>query len=70
MLKEETNREIKNLLFEILTITMEIKEKFPELYILLGETPVSLSTHKKDIKSCDFEDYLNTIESLLGHQKK
>ncbi len=66
-----TNRkEIKELTNEILTVTMEIGDKYPELYNLLDETPFHISIDKKGIQPNCLEEYLNTIRSQLKDYKK
>jgi len=53
------------LMNEILSITMMIQQKFPELYHLLGETPLFLSNNRKGINVVDFEQYLESITTQL-----
>jgi hypothetical protein len=63
-------KEIKELTDEILTVTMVIRDKFPELYQHLDETPFLASAYHKRIGSKSLEEYLNTIRSQLESLKK
>ncbi len=63
-------KEIKELTDEILVITMEIRDKFPELYQFLDETPSFSSINNKGIESNSLEEYLNTIRLQLKDYKK
>lgn len=57
--------EIAKLTQKILTVTMVIKDQFPEAYLLLGESPLLFSFDNKELKLNDFKEYLDTIESQL-----
>jgi hypothetical protein len=57
--------EIAKLMNKILDITMELKDRFPESYNYLNETPVFYSVDKKELNLNDFEGYLSTIQSQL-----
>ena len=61
---------IKELTDEILAVTMEIRDKYPELYQHLGETPFLTSGDNKGIDPSSAEEYLNTICSQLKHYKE
>lgn len=55
---------------KILDTTLEIKDKFPELYSLLKETPLAHTAANNEVDSDDFEQYLNTIQILLEEKVK
>jgi hypothetical protein len=57
--------DIKNLTRDILKVTSKIQEKFPELYVLLGETPLFLNRSKRTIETSDFEQYLTSLKMQL-----
>ena len=57
-------KEIKELNEEILAVTLEIREKHPELYELLDETPLFTSIDNNGIDPNSLVEYLNTIRSL------
>lgn len=57
--------EIAQLTNKILTVTMEIKDHYPEVYLLLNESPILFPSDNKELNSNDFKEYLNTIESQL-----
>lgn len=63
-------KEIKELTVVILAVTMEIRDKYPELYQHLGETPSLTSGDNKGIDPSSAEEYLNTIRSQLKHYKE
>jgi hypothetical protein len=63
-------KEIKELMDEILAVTMVIRDEFPELYQHLDETPFLTSAYHKRIGSNSLEEYLNTIRSQLESLKK
>ncbi|ASW75802.1 hypothetical protein IQ37_01930 [Chryseobacterium piperi] len=46
---------------EILRITLEIQTQFPELYVLLSETPLIPSKHQEEINLNDLRQYLFSI---------
>ena len=58
-------KEIKELTDDILAVTMEIRDKYPELYQHLGETPFLTSADNKGVDSNSLEEYLNAIRSQL-----
>lgn len=62
-------KEIKKLTDEILAVTMEIRNKYPELHQHLNETPFSTSADNKGIDYNSLEEYLNTIRSQLKKYK-
>jgi len=51
---------------EILLVTMMIQKSYPELYNLLSETPLFISSAKKEIKVVDFEQYLESLKMQLN----
>lgn len=57
--------ELKKMLSDILATTMKIRNRFPQLYQLLEETPLFFSADKKKVSLHDFEEYLNTIQTQL-----
>jgi hypothetical protein len=61
---------IKELTNEILAVTMEIRDKYPELYQHLGETPFLASANDIGIDLNSLEEYLNTIRSQLTDYKE
>jgi len=61
----------KEILQDILDITMEISNKFPELTKFIKEMP--LSTPDKDdfeINNKDLEEYYNSLRELLTNYKE
>ena len=53
---------------EISEITLEIEEKYPELYRDLTEMPITLSVPPKNeetLTTRELSDYLNTLKNLL-----
>jgi len=53
---------------EISKITLEIEEKYPELYRDLTEMPITLSIPPKNedtLTTKELSDYLNTLKKLL-----
>ncbi|TCP23615.1 hypothetical protein EV195_10885 [Tenacibaculum skagerrakense] len=65
----KTIQKTKELTDCILLVTMEIKDKFPELYQLLDETPFLSSVQDKGIEAISLEEYLNTIRYQLKDYK-
>lgn len=63
-------KELKELTDEILAVTMGLRDKYPEVYKLLGETPFLTSGDNNGIDPSSTEEYLNTIRSQLKHCKK
>ena len=57
--------EITKLVNEILIVTMEMKDNYPEVYINLSETPLFDIESQKKLNPNDFKKYLNTIQSQL-----
>ncbi|TNE26097.1 MAG: hypothetical protein EP346_14335 [Bacteroidetes bacterium] len=61
-------KRITQILQEINSITLEIEEKYPELYQFLDENPITLSNDKAvDIEM--FTDYRNTLKEQLEMYK-
>jgi hypothetical protein len=56
---------IRKLTIRIFEVTQKIQEKFPELYLLLSETPLFSSEGKKPISVSDLGKYLNTLKKQL-----
>ncbi len=50
---------------EILVVTTKIQQECPELYQLLGETPLFLSYQKKEISTNNLEQYLASLKNQL-----
>lgn len=59
----------KKILRKILSITLEIKSHFPELYLVLDETPLIMSLGHKGINISDLEEYQNTLQVQLNDQR-
>jgi hypothetical protein len=57
--------EMTRLVNEILAVTMKINREFPEVYKHLIESPLFGHNKKNAPDLIDFEEYLNTIQSLL-----
>lgn len=57
--------EISTLMTKIMSVTMEIKMHYPESYKNLTESPLFSNKQHSGLNEKDFEDYLNTIQSLL-----
>ena len=56
------NDNIQNLTNNILDVTLEIQERFPELYMLLSETPLFLSYDTLGISKLDLNQYLTSLK--------
>jgi hypothetical protein len=67
---ETIQKEIKELMDEILAVTMVIRDEFPELYQHLGETPFLTTADNKGVDSNSLKEYLNTIRSQIESLKK
>ncbi|MFZ1703030.1 MAG: hypothetical protein WAT79_01720 [Saprospiraceae bacterium] len=59
------NKDINDLTIEILEVTSKIQEKFPELYVLLSETPLFHDFTNKSMVLKDFEQYLTSLKMQL-----
>ncbi len=57
-----TIRKLTILIFEV---TQKIQEKFPELYLLLSETPLFSTVGRTSISIADLGKYLNTLKKQL-----
>lgn len=55
------NDNIQSLTNNILDVTLEIQERFPELYMLLSETPLFLSCDTAGISKLDLNQYLVSL---------
>lgn len=55
----------ENLTNEIFIVTAIIQKKYPEIYLLLSETPLFLSCKKNKVCICDLEQYLESIKMQL-----
>ncbi len=54
------------LLNQIVTITMHIREKFPELSKYLTEMPITIPSVKRPkMGSRELQDYIDSLEELL-----
>lgn len=60
----------KQVLDKILVTTLEIEDKFPELYVLLKETPLVTAAGNNELDLNDFREYLNTIQVQLQEKKR
>ena len=56
----------KRILIEIIKTTTEIQKEFPELYRLLPETPLFQNEKGHEIKTINFEKYLETLKAQLA----
>jgi len=56
---------IRKLTIRIFEVTQKIQEKFPELHLLLSETPLFSSEGNKTINVSDLGKYLNTLKKQL-----
>ena len=63
MQKQSTKKLLEQ---EILEQTLIMKEKFPEAYKLLSESPVAFSKLNESREIQDLEAYLETIKSQLS----
>jgi len=65
--KVDTNKIelMKKLVSEILAVTMDIKNKFPEHYKHLDENPLFFSFNNKKPSYNDYVQYLNTLKEQL-----
>lgn len=66
----QENRNLNKLINEILIVTMDIKNQFPEHYEHLSEIPLFLLHDKNEVRNNDFKQYLNTLKMQLKHLKK
>ncbi len=59
-------KKLNQLMQEIITLTANIENNYPELYKYLDETPFTICpTEKKDICVADLEEYLDTLKTQL-----
>lgn len=59
--------EIDELNNDILKITTEIKEQYPELYRNLNEMPITVpNTTSPEVKIKHLRDYLESLKSILN----
>ncbi len=63
-------KETMELTDDILAVTMKIRDRYPELYQHLGETPFLPPANNEGIEPSDLKEYLNTIRSQLKNYKK
>lgn len=56
---------LSTILTKITNITVLIRQKHPQLYILLSETPLFLNENKINPSVYDFSKYLETLENQL-----
>lgn len=56
---------IRKLTLLIFEVTQKIQESFPELYLLLSETPLFSSEVRTPINISDLGKYLNTLKKQL-----
>lgn len=56
---------LQTLIDEILIVTMQIQLRFPELYQVLGETPLFLAYVDTKINNADFERYLESLQHQM-----
>lgn len=55
----------QNLTRKIFKVTTTIQSSYPELYFLLNETPLFMSSNEKNITLKDLKQYLTTIRMQL-----
>lgn len=76
--KNKYMKSLQKIIQEISKITLEIEEKYPELYRDLTEMPITLSIPSKNedtLTTKELSEYLNTLKELLqkeieSHLKK
>jgi len=56
---------LNDLTNEIIDVTSKIKEHFPELYILLIETPLFHYHNNNSMKRIDSQQYLSALKTEL-----
>jgi len=64
---------LQKIVSEINKITLEIEEKYPELYRTLNENPITLTVPKKHQESVSIKDlttYLEDLKILLEEEIK
>lgn len=59
------NDKIQGLMNDILITTMRIQKKYPELYILLIETPLVYTYSGSQITAPELKQYLSSIRMQL-----
>ena len=60
--------ELKNILQEITSLTLEIETKYPELYRYLDENPLTLPVNPEPhIDKKVMQEYLRGLQELLKH---
>jgi CHASE1-domain containing sensor protein len=62
-MKAQSNQALET---EILALTTRIENEFPELYKLLGETPLFLSYTTGQITQAELKEYRDTLRSQLS----
>lgn len=62
---KEKNRSLKKLMKKILSVTMDIRNKFPALYEHLNETPLLIEHGNKEASLADFSQYLEALTLQL-----
>ena len=60
-------KKIQELSREINQLTLEIEEKYPELYKYLEETPLTIPKGTEKLEPKLFSDYLDSLKELLKH---
>lgn len=58
------------LLLEILNITTKIQVRFPELYLLLEETPLFLDYQNAEIEIFNYQEYVESLKLQLQEFQK
>ncbi|MDG1730369.1 MAG: hypothetical protein P8K68_08685 [Algibacter sp.] len=59
---------LQNIENEIIRLTTLINTEYPELYIFLEETPITIpSVNAPDINIKVMEDYIESLKQLLKH---
>lgn len=61
-------KRIQQLAEQINSLTLRIKEEYPELYQFLDENPITIPTmDHPDMGTKVFSDYLESLKDLLEH---
>ena len=61
-------KKLQQFIKEINYLTLEIEQKYPELYRYLDENPITISTSERpELAVRTFSDYLDSLKALLQH---
>jgi hypothetical protein len=64
------SNDISELMKDIFQVASNIQVNYPELYLLLDETPLFLSNNNTTISSIDLKQYLRSLKMQLKTFKK